>query len=88
MNLAIIEAKLEFGRYRSANRCIQDFKLIFSECCKRKQFDDAIVEKAFSPEKFFETELALTPKEEQEVKDMSLKKPANEISGLQDLIHV
>merc|ERR1719341_1938955 len=84
MDLATIKTKLEIGRYCSANECIEDFKLLFSGCCKRNQSNDMIVEKAHSLEKFLEAKLALMPKEEHEVEGVDLKKPAKEISGLQD----
>ena len=82
--LLLLKVKLEIAGYYSANECIEDFKLLFSDCCKHNQSDDTIVEKAHSLEKFLEAKLALMPKEEHEVEEVNLKKPAKEISGLQD----
>merc|ERR1712192_47105 len=84
MDLAAIRAKLENGRYCSAIECIDDFKLVFSNCYKHNQPDDTTVGKAHSLEKFLEAKLTLMPKEEQEVSNAKLKKLTKEIFGLQD----
>ena len=84
MDLATIKAKLEMGKYCSANECIDDLKLMFSDYCKHIQSDDTIVEKAHSLEKFLEAKLAMMPQEEQEMEETNRKKQVKEISGLQD----
>ena len=84
MDLATIKEKLDSGRYCSASECIEDFKLMFSDCYIKRQSDDPAVGKAQSLEKFLEAKLALMPEEEQEEDVANVKKPAKEISGLQD----
>lgn len=70
----------------AANECIEDFKLLFSDCRKHNQSEDTIVENAHNLEKFLEAKLALMPEEEHEVEGVNLEKPAKEISGLQDFM--
>ena len=90
MDFGTIKSRLEKSFYRSAQECIQDFKLVFSNCYSYNQPEEEIVTNARDLETFFQAKIATMPKPEEEVdweaKDVLVAKCSRETMGLQDYL--
>jgi len=90
MDFGTIKSRLEKNSYCSAQDCIQDFKLVFSNCYSYNQPEDEIVRNARDLETFFQVKIAAMPKPEMEVdleaKDASVARCSRETLGLQDFL--
>jgi len=90
MDFGTIKSRLEKNFYWSAQECIQDFKLVFSNCYSYNQPEDEIVRNARELETFFQAKIAAMPKPEREVdleaKDASVARCSRETLGLQDYL--
>ena len=86
MDFGTIKSRLEENYYWSSQECIQDFKLVFSNCYSYNQPDEEIVANAKDLEEFFYAKIDAMPKSEMEVEDISAAKCSRETLGLQDYL--
>ena len=85
-----ISTRLEENFYWSAQECIEDFKLVFSNCYSFNQPEEEIVANAQDLENLFRAKIVAMPMPEREVdlkvKDISVAKCSRETLGLQDFL--
>lgn len=86
MDFGTIKSRLEEESYWSAQECIQDFKLVFSNCYRYNQPHEEVVANAKDLESFFNAKIGAMPMPEMEVKDISVAKCSRETLGLQDYL--
>ena len=86
MDFGTIKSRLEENFYWSAQECVQDFKLVFSNCYKYNQPNEEVVANAKELESFFNAKIGALPKPEMEVEAKAVAKCSRETLGLQDYL--
>jgi len=86
MDFGTIKTRLEENFYWSAQECIQDFKLVFSNCYKYNQPHEEVVANAKDLESFFYAKIDAMPEPEMEVEAKVVVKCSRETLGLQDYL--